>query len=116
MQCGCILLFNGVCLQATATLTADTYVMALRPDFVAGAQSLEVVAKLADGRQQSLLLVRDIIPEWPTPYILKQPVLLPRNAELTLTAYYANTDAAPQPASVKLTVIRYEGGATSSLH
>jgi hypothetical protein len=98
-------------LHAVAKLPDDTYVLALRPDFRPGARSIEVTAKSPDGREQSLLFVKDVLLDWPTPYVLKEPVLLARDSEISVTSYYANTGAVSHPASIKLTVSRYQKNA-----
>jgi hypothetical protein len=84
-------------------LADDTNVLAFKPDLPPGIQSIEVTARKPDGDVRVLLLVRDAMPEWPTPYILQDPVMLPKNTELAVTAYSVPTRA-PAPNGVKLTV------------
>ena len=69
---------------------------------------MEVAARSPDGGTRALLLLKDILQDWPTPYIFKQPVLLLKGTELVVTSYYVNPDDKPQPGGVKLTVARYE--------
>jgi len=94
--------------RAAATLPADTYAVALRPDVLPGAHALEVAARSPDGGTQVLLFLNDILPDWPTPYIFKEPVLLSKGTELAVTGYYANPGDTPKPGGVKVTVARLE--------
>jgi len=88
-------------LHAEATLTADTMVLALRPEMPAGIRSLEVRARRGDGRTDVLLFAKDFSPKWPTPYILAEPVRLPRGTTLSATAYGDNAD---RPVSMRIVV------------
>ena len=106
--------------RAAVKLSADTYLLALKPEVRPGAHSIEVSARKPDGTVQVLLFVKDILQEWPTPYILKQPALLAKDTELSVTSYYqtsAQTSAdTPRAAGVKLTVSRYDdkGGCSAT--
>jgi hypothetical protein len=91
--------------RARARLTAATSILALRPQLVPGLSTLEVAARRPDGGTEVLLFLKDPPPEWPTPYILKTPVQLPRGTELSLVAYI---DASVKPpANVRLVVSRF---------
>ena len=94
--------------RAETGLESDTYAWALRPEVMTGVQSIEVSARRPDGGTQILLFARDIPMGWPTPYIFKEPVLLPAGTQLSVTAYYANDGDTPQPGGVRLTVSSYE--------
>ena len=94
--------------RAATTLPVDTYAAALRPELLPGAQAVEVAARRPDGGTQVLLLLKDILQDWPTPYIFKEPVLLLKGTELVVTSYYLNPDDKPQPGGMKLTVARYQ--------
>jgi hypothetical protein len=94
--------------RAATTLSADTYAVALRPELLPGAQTVEVAARRPDGSTQVLLFLKDILQDWPTPYIFKEPVLLLKGTELVATSYYVNPNEKPQPGGMKLTVARYE--------
>ena len=62
-----------------------------------GARSLEVTALRPDGTVEPMLWLNNYRAEWPTSYILKEPVALPAGTRLVMTAYYDNaTDAAMQ--------------------
>ncbi len=54
-----------------------------------------------------LLFAENIPIDWPTPYIFRTPVLLPRGSVLSVTAYYANATAAPRHGGIRLTVSRF---------
>jgi len=73
--------------RAQTKLAVPTRVLALRLEVAPGVQSVEVSARKPDGGTEVLLFARDIPADWPTPYILKSPVALPRGTELSLTAY-----------------------------
>jgi hypothetical protein len=89
--------------STSVKLPASISILAFKPDLPPGIESFEVRAKRPDGTVQVLLLLRDILTRWPTPYILKEPVKLPVNSELSFTAYYASATSGQLPASVKLT-------------
>ena len=94
--------------RAEAGLDADTYVWSLRPEVDEGITSIEVSARRPDGGTEVLLFARNIPTDWPTPYILREPLLLPEGTRLRLTAYYANDRDTPPPGGVRLTVSRFE--------
>ena len=91
-------------LRATARITADTYVWALRPDFGPGVKSIEVSARGPDGSTEILLFAKDPSTEWPTPFILEPPRLIRRGTELSLVAHTAD---AGRPAPVRVSLSRY---------
>lgn len=92
----------GSKLHASAKLAADTYALALRPEVQPGMKSIEVSARTPDGGTKVLLFAKDFHLDWPTPYIFKDPVALPKGSDLWITATYA---APPPPNSrARLTV------------
>ena len=93
--------------RAEAPLTADTRALALRADVQAGVTSLEVAARRPDGGTEVLLFAENIPMDWPTPYIFRTPVLLPKGSVLSATAYYANATTAPRPGGIRLTMSRF---------
>jgi hypothetical protein len=97
-------------LQAETRLAADTYALALRPELTAGVTSIEVSARKPNGGTEILLFATDPPMDWPTPYIFKEPVLLPMGTRLSVIASYAN-DAGPQPVGLRLTMSRYQNTA-----
>jgi len=93
--------------RAQTRLTTIVSALSLRSETFAGAQSIEVSAKRTDGSTQVLLFARDLPLDWPTPFIFKEPVRLPAGTVLSVTAYYANASAMPQPGGIRLTLSRY---------
>jgi hypothetical protein len=94
--------------HAESVLAANTAVLALRPDVLPGVKSVEVSARKPDGGTEILLFAKEIPIDWPTPYIFKDAVSLPKGTALSTTVYYANDGAAPRRAGVRLTVSRYQ--------
>jgi len=84
--------------RAEVKLAADAYVIALRPEISSEVKSIEVSGRRPDGGTDVLLFAKDIPQDWPTPYILKEAVLLRRGTVLSVTSYGG---------AVKLTVSRY---------
>jgi len=78
-------LVSDIVLQPKTRLSADTFVIALLPETAQSAKSIEVSARRPDGSTEVLLFAKDISSEWSTPYILKEPVLLPRGTVLSVT-------------------------------
>jgi hypothetical protein len=70
----------------------------------AGLASFQVTARTPDGGTNVLLFARNPPVEWPTPYILARPVLLPAGTELSVSARY---DRAQPADPVLLTVSRF---------
>jgi hypothetical protein len=95
-------------LRASAKLAADTYALALRPELQTGMKSIEVSARKPDGGTEVLLFAKDLRLDWPTPYIFKDPVALPRGTELSVTAYGASAGG------LRLTVSYFRGGGAST--
>jgi hypothetical protein len=77
----------------TAIKTAAT-IAAIWPRLGPGARSLEVTAISPDGVVDPMLWVNSYRPEWPSPYILKDPIALPAGTRLVMTAYYDNQTGA----------------------
>lgn len=100
--------------QAVTALTADTALLALIPKLPEGARSLEVRVRKPDGTVGVLLLVRDVLHDWPTPYIFDAPVRLPKGTELSATSYYRNSSDQARGGGVDLRVSGFTGSACSS--
>jgi Cu/Ag efflux protein CusF len=94
--------------RATLKLDSDLVVLALQPTLRPGLQSIEVRARTPAGATQILLFARDISTAWPTPYIYRNPVALPKGTELTLSAHYA-PDVGAAADGLRLTVSAYGG-------
>jgi len=93
--------------RAQTRLTTNTTALALRPEISAGATSIEVSTRRADGGTDILLFAKDLRTEWPTPYIFKNPVRLAAGTTLSVTAYYSNSSSMPRSGGIRLTVSRY---------
>jgi hypothetical protein len=74
-------------LSAIVRVASESRILVLRPDVQPDIDSFEISAKKPDGTVDVLLLVRNAMPEWPTPYVFEQPITLPRDTQLTVTAY-----------------------------
>jgi len=92
-------------LTGSVRIAADSRLLAFRPELPKGIESFEVSAHKPDGTTEVLLLVRHAVPEWPTPYILSQPVALPKNTEIDVTAY---ARAGQDVAGLRLTLSVYD--------
>jgi hypothetical protein len=90
-------------LRAATKLAADTNALALRVESQPGVQSIEVSARKPDGTTEVMLFDKNVRQDWPTPYIFKNPVPLPRGSELSVVAYYANSG------SIRVTVATSHG-------
>jgi hypothetical protein len=77
-------LISDIVLDGKTRFAADTYVVALKPEIQPGVKSIEVSARKPDGSTEVLLFAKDIPVDWPTPYILKDPVMLPRGTMLVV--------------------------------
>jgi hypothetical protein len=97
--------------RASTRLSASTYVWALVPRVAAGLASVQVTARTPDGGANVLLFARNPPVEWPTPYILARPVLLPAGTEVSVSARY---DGAPPTDPVLLTASRFAPVRTST--
>ncbi len=80
-------------IHAEVELDEPVRVLSLLPSIERGIQSIEVSARLPDGRTEVLLLAQGIPLEWPTPYLLSELVSLERGSTLRATAYYEGPDA-----------------------
>ena len=90
--------------RATTRLTESTRVWALIPRVAPGLTSIQVTARTPDGGTNVLLFARNPPAEWPTPYILSSPVMLPAGTELSVAARY---DKPRRLDPVLLTVSRF---------
>ncbi len=87
-------------IHAEVELDGPIRVLSLLPSVERGVRSIEVSARLPDGRTEILLLAQDIPLEWPTPYLLDEIVSLERGSALRATAYYEGAGAASPHLSV----------------
>jgi len=66
-------------------LAADTTILSLLPEIAPDVKSIEVSARKPDAGTEVLLFAKDLRTDWPTPYIFKDPVKLPKGTELWVT-------------------------------
>lgn len=90
--------------RAGTRLAADTEALALRVASQADVQSIEVSARKPDGTTEVMLFEKNIRDDWPTPYIFKDPVSLPRGTELFVVAHYGNNGAVARAGGVRVTI------------
>ncbi|MEO8680741.1 MAG: hypothetical protein ABI665_16945 [Vicinamibacterales bacterium] len=81
---------TGARMRGEITLKAATTTAALWPMLGAGGKSLELTAILPDGEVEPMLWLKYFRPDWPSPYVLKEPITLPAGTRLIVTAYYDN--------------------------
>lgn len=81
--------------RAETTLKSATTLTAIWPKLDAGARTIEMTAIRPDTSVEPLLWVNSYRPEWPSPYLLKDPLTLPAGTRLIVTAYYDNATGAP---------------------
>jgi len=74
--------------HAELDVPAETRVLSLRPELSPGGRSLEVRARRPDGSVEVLLWIRDFRHDWQTPYVMRQPVLLPPGSRLRATGSF----------------------------
>ena len=68
------------------SLTRATTVWALRPESLSEGQSFEVTAHKPDGSADVLLWIPRYHADWPAPFVLAEPVVLPAGTSLRVTA------------------------------
>jgi hypothetical protein len=86
---------TGERVRAETVVKTAASIAALWPRPGAGARSVEITAVRPDGTVEPMLWLNNFRAEWPTSYILKEPVQLPAGSKLIATTYYDNaTEAA----------------------
>jgi Cu/Ag efflux protein CusF len=97
--------------RTTLMLDSDLTLLALQPARLRpGIESIEVSARTPDGATRVLLFAKDIPLPWPTPYVFRNPVALPKGTALTIVAHAANgTPAATE--GLRMTLSAYAGAA-----
>lgn len=98
---------TGERVRAETVLKAAASIAALWPKPGAGARSVEITAVRPDGTIEPMLWLNNYRGEWPTSYILKEPVQLPAGSKLVATTYYDNSTAGALTArpSVSITAV-----------
>jgi len=70
--------------RGSIRIAADTRVWAFRLDEAQAATAIEVSARRPDGGTDVLLLARNLSNEWPTPFVLEEPLLLRKGTQLSI--------------------------------
>ena len=96
---------QGERVRRELTVKSAVEVKALWPNLGAGAKSFEVTAIRSDGTVEPMLWLNNYRAEWPTSYVLKEPVSLPAGTRLVLTAFYDNPTDAPLQARADLHIM-----------
>ena len=99
---------SGSLRKATTKLAGDMNILALQPAIRPGVQSVEVSARLPDGATQILLFAKDIPLDWPTPYVYRTPVSLPKDTVLSVIEHCAG-EASAAVAGAPVTFSVYQG-------
>jgi hypothetical protein len=71
-------------------IAAPVSALALWPTPSDHATSIEITATTPDGVRSPLLWIKDYRPDWRSPYLLSNPVALPKGTRVTMTTYFDN--------------------------
>ena len=85
---------TGERVRREMTIKTAANASALWPKLGPGATSLEITALRPDGTVEPMLWLNNYRTEWPTSYLLKEPIALPAGTRLVMTAYYDNASEA----------------------
>lgn len=95
---------TATAVRGEVLLRSDTVVWAIRPrigrEGAAQPGALELRAVLSGGRIEPLLWIKEHQPEWQLPYVLSEPLRLPRGARIVLTAHGDDLGSANVAASL----------------
>jgi hypothetical protein len=107
---------KGERVRAEETIKSATHAAVLWPKLGAGARSFEVRAIRPDGTVEPMLWLNNYRAEWPSPYVLKEPVALPAGTRLVMTAFYDNAGDAVLPARPALHVVTVKSSRPPATH
>jgi hypothetical protein len=107
---------KGERVRRELTIKSAVDVEALWPNLGAGATSFEVTAMRADGAVEPLLWLNHYRAEWPTSYVLKEPVSLPAGTRVVMTAIYDNLTDAPLQARPELHIMAVPASRPPATH
>jgi hypothetical protein len=82
-------------LSGTATLSSGVEAVALWIEPALAADAVDVFGALPDGSTKILLVRRSQGFDWPTPYVFKTPIVLPKGTRLTVVAKMGEGRVAP---------------------
>jgi hypothetical protein len=102
--------------RAETTIKSATTAAELWPSLGAGARMFEVTAIRPDGTVEPMLWLNNYRAEWPTSYLLKEPVALPAGTRLVMTAFYDNAGAAALQARPALHVVTVPASRPPATH
>ena len=77
------------------TMKQSIDLAAVWPDLGAAARSFEMTAIRPDGSVEPMLWLNNYRVEWPTSYVMKEPVSLPAGTRIVMTTFYENAGHAP---------------------
>jgi hypothetical protein len=97
--------------EGARRLDTDTTILAINPDVPHGVNSFSVSARQPNGVVKPVLLVRDALAEWPTPYIPKTPLQYPKGTEFLVAYQFDPSAGTPAPERMKLTLSVIGGSA-----
>jgi hypothetical protein len=95
---------NDERIRAESVLKAAATISSLWPRLGVGARTIEIAAIRPDTSVEPMLWVNNYRPEWPSAYILKEPLTLPAGTRLIMTAYYDNKTQAAIAANPKVSI------------
>ena len=95
------------------TLKNAMDIAAVWPDLGVGAKSFELTAIRADGTVEPMLWLNNYRAEWPTSYVMKEPVPLPTGTRIVMTTFYDNTTDAPVQATPNVHIMARSSAATA---
>jgi hypothetical protein len=98
---------TGRRLHAEARMDGEIRVLSLLPQLDPGAKSIEVSVRRPDGGTDVLLFAKDFPLEWPTPFVMSEPVVVPAGSVIRATAYFANPSETPRAVAFRVTVSGY---------
>ena len=107
---------SGERVRAESTIKSATNAAVLWPRLGTGARSFEVTAIRPDGTVEPMLWLNNYRAEWPTSYILKEPVSLPAGTRLVMTAFYDNAGDAALQAKPSLHVVTVPASRPPATH
>jgi hypothetical protein len=93
-------------LRKEFTVISDSYAIAMQPQMLSAARSLEIAALDASGEPQVLLALNNIHGE-AQPYVFQEPVFMPKGTRIVATASYEGLQAQESEDLFKLTMTIY---------
>jgi hypothetical protein len=100
--------------RAEMVVSAPRRGLAIWPELGEGIKSVEIAAISPDGVNEPLLWVKDVRRDWPTPYVLQEPVSLARGTRLVVTTYYENATDKPRTVKAAAAIVTAREAAAKS--